>query len=150
MWAEIAKHVPTFGSAVLTGTDAAGYPLSVRCTPRLDEATQSVLVALPPGADLRPGSASLLCHSHDERLWHLRSCNLRGTLEHDERGWLLRPRQFIPGGGIGGPLATLRTLREMRRTAARYLAKRGLPPPPIPWERVEEAKATAATRDGGV
>ncbi len=144
MWAEIARYVPTFGDAVLSARDGVGYPYSLRCAPRLDAAGQIVRLAVPRGVDLRPGPASLLCHSHDERLWRLRSCNVRGTLERDEQGWLLRPSRFIPGGGTGGVLATLRLVRNLRRTAARYLATRGLPAPTVPWERIKEAKATAA------
>ena len=144
MWAEIARYVPTFRDAVLSAPDGAGYPCSVRCAPRLDAAGRIVRVAVPPGVELRPGPASLLCHSHDEQLWHLRSCNVRGTLERDEQGWLLRPSRFIAGGGTGGALATLRLVRDLRRTAGRYLATRGLPAPVVPWERIKEAKATAA------
>ena len=86
MWAEIVKYLPTFETAVLSGTDATGYPFSVRCAPRPDHAAQVLHVAVPPGADLRPGPAGLLCHSHDERYWNLRSFNVRGTLEHDAGG----------------------------------------------------------------
>jgi hypothetical protein len=143
MWAELVKYLPTFRSAVLSGTDAAGYPLSVRCTPRLDHAARVLRVAVPPGVELRPGPAGLLCHSHDERLWNLRSFNVRGVLERDGEGWVLRPVTFISGGGIGGPLAALRALRDMRRTAARYLARRGLATPAIPWEQINAAKAEA-------
>ena len=150
MWAEIARYVPTFRDAVLSARDGSGHPCSVRCAPQLDAVGRIVRVAVPPGVELRPGPASLLCHSHDERLWHLRSCNVRGTLERDEQGWLLRPSQFIPGGGTGGVLATLRLVRDLRRTAARYLATRGLAAPAIPWERIKEAKAAAAAGGDGV
>ena len=144
MWAEIAQYVPTFRDAVLTARDGSGHPYSLRCAPRLDATDRIVRVVVPRGVELRPGPASLLCHSHDERLWQLRSCNVRGTLERDEQGWLLRPSRFIPGGGTGGVLTTLRLVRDLRRTAARYLATRGLATPAVPWERIKEAKATAA------
>jgi CubicO group peptidase (beta-lactamase class C family) len=149
MWAEIVKHTSTFHDAVLSAPDTAGYPCSVRCRPGLDAAARVVRVTLPPGVELRPGPASLLCHSHDEELWGLRSCNVRGTLERDEQGWLLRPHQFIPGGGTGGALGTLRLIRDLRRTAARYLQKRGLPRPAIPWSALAEVKAAAKAGAGG-
>lgn len=149
MWAEIVKYLPTFRSAVLTGTDPQGYPLSVRCMPEPDGAARVLRITLPPGVELRPGPAGLLCHSHDERLWTLRSFNVRGTLERDAGGWTLRPHQFIPGGGISGPLATIRTLRTLRKTAARYLARRGMVAPTIPWARIEAAKAEAKAAGQG-
>lgn len=147
MWAEIVKYAPTFRDGVLSAPDHAGYPCSVRCRPGLDATAQVVRVTVPPGVALHPGPASLLCHSHDEQLWSLHSINVRGTLECDEQGWLLRPHQFIPGGGTGGILSMLKLIRDLRRTAARYLQKRGLPPPPIPWSSLAEVKATTKVGD---
>lgn len=144
MWAEIVKNTPGYRDAVLSAPDDSGYPCSVRCLPELDQAARVVRLALPPGVALQPGAASLLCHSHDENLWSLRSVNLRGSLERDERGWFLRPRQFIPGGGTGGLLGTLKQIRDLRRSAARYLAKRGLTAPTIPWARIAGAKVATA------
>src|SRR5438094_882171 len=101
---EIGKHLRGFRSAVLTGLDRDGYPASVRCVPRFDVVRHLIDVDVPTGVGLRPGPACLLCHRHDERLWNLKSFVARGTLEQDDRGWHLRPTQFVPGMGIGGPL----------------------------------------------
>jgi len=102
MWAEITKHLYRFESAVLSGLDEAGYPFSVRCRPYPDASGAEVLtVWLPPDTPLRPGPASLLCHSHDENLWNLESFLVRGVLVRDAGGWSFHPGQFIPGVGIG-------------------------------------------------
>jgi hypothetical protein len=143
MWAEIVKALGTFDSAVLTGRDAAGYPCSVRCIPRADEGTRTVRVEVPEGTGVEPGPASLLCHAHDERLWSLRAINVRGTLERDGSGWVVRPTGFIPEMD-SSPLGMIRAIRGMRRAAAAYLAKRGLARPAIPWERIRAVKGEAA------
>jgi hypothetical protein len=49
MWPEIVARLPRFGSAVLTGLDANGDPVSVRCQPTVDH--QALVLrgaAVPP------------------------------------------------------------------------------------------------------
>ena len=133
MWANISRYLPKFDSAVLSGLDAAGRPFSVRCRPQADSANQVLRLPLPEAAPLMPGPACLLFHKHDDRLWNLLSFVVRGRLERDEQGWVLRPSQFIPGVGIGGLMSYIRFLVDGRRTTNRYLRKRGLPRPRIPW-----------------
>jgi hypothetical protein len=139
MWPEIAKRLPRFASAVLTGLDASGDPLSVRCQPVLDQQAQVLWVLVPDGLGMMPGPAGLLCHQHNEQLWGLKSFLLRGGLEQDGRGWVFRPRQLVPGMDTT-PLSNLRLLRNGRRTAKRYLAARGLQRPRIPWEHYARLK----------
>jgi hypothetical protein len=143
MWAEIAKHLPEFPSAVLTWVDGAGYPFSIRCSPGLDSARQVLDVDLPEGTGVRPGPASLLCHRHDARLWNLKSFLVRGSLERDDQGWNLRPQQFVPGMGIGGPLGWIRLLRNGRSAAQMYVRKRGLAMPGVEWDEVRALLAQA-------
>ncbi len=143
MWDEIAEHLPGFESAVLTGLDAEGYPYSVRCRPRTDPVRRVLRVRLFEGIPVRPGPASLLCHSHDENLWNLKSFLVRGELGRDARGWKFHPQRFIPGAGIGGPASMLRLFAGSRRTARRYLERRGLPRPRVPWEEIIAIKARA-------
>jgi hypothetical protein len=141
MWAEITRHLYRFESAVLSGLDEEGYPFSVRCRPYSDVSGAGVLtVWLPPGTPLRPGPASLLCHSHDENLWNLESFLLRGHLVKDAGGWSFEPGQFIPGAGIGGHLGKIRFLTGSRRRARRYLEQRGLARPRIPWDEIKAAR----------
>jgi hypothetical protein len=47
MWPEIVKRLPRFASAVLTGLDGSGDPVSVRCQPTLDHHAQVLRVAVP-------------------------------------------------------------------------------------------------------
>jgi len=143
MWDDIKKYLPDFESAVLTGVDAEGYPFSVRCQPEADDAAQVLRVQLPAGIPLQPGPAGLLCHRHDENLWKLRSFLVRGTLSQDEKGWKFQPLRFIPGAGIGGLPATVRFFTGSRRNASRYLKKRGLARPRIPWDDINAVKKQA-------
>ena len=131
------KHLADFPNAVLTGVDSAGYPFSVRCKPEPDAGAQVLRVQLPDGTGIQPGPAGLLYHRHDEWLWNLKSFVVRGTLELDDRGWILRAQQFIPGAGVGGWLGKMQFLRMGRRNTKRYLERRGLPRPNIPWDEIE-------------
>lgn len=141
MWDELRKHLPDFESAVLTGLDPEGYPFSVRCQPQME--AKSLRVELAQKCPIQTGPASILCHRHDENLWNLKSFLVRGTLEPDERGLIFRPRQFIPGAGIGGPMGMVSFISGSRRNAHRYLEKRGLPRPRIPWNEINAIKAEA-------
>ena len=143
MWSEIVSNLAKFSSAVLSGTDAQGYPFSIRCTPEVDQAGQVLRLNLSASVPIQPGPASLLCHSHDELLWKLKSFLVRGRLEQDDRGWVLRPEKFIPGGGVGGPLGEMQAMIRTRAIANRYLEKRGLPRPKVPWDEIKALRAEA-------
>jgi hypothetical protein len=149
MWGETLRQVTQYPSAVLTGRDADGYPYSLRCRPRPDLAARALRVELPAGTPLRPGPAGLLCHRHDETLWRLQSVVIRGALVQDEQGWRFEPRAVIPGMDQQSPKAMLRFLLDSRRKAAAYLAKRGLPRPPIPWADINRVKAEAQREGAG-
>jgi hypothetical protein len=141
MWKQLTKHLKTFPSGVITGVGADGYPFSVRCVPTVDQTRRALWVDLPPGAPVQPGPAGLLCHSHDERLWNLRSFLVHGRLEKNEDGWLFIPIRFIAGEGLNGKLSLLVTLVHARRNARRYLARRGLRRPKIPWKDINRLRA---------
>jgi hypothetical protein len=145
MWAEITRYLYQFESTVLTGIDEAGYPVGVRCRPYPDASGAEVLrVRLPQDTPLRPGPASLLCHSHDENLWNLKRFLVRGVLVSNDGGWSFEPNQFIPGAGIGGLPGVIRFFTGSRRNAARYLKKHGLARPRIPWDELDAAKKEAS------
>jgi hypothetical protein len=137
MWDEILKHLGDFSSAVISGVDRLGYPVSVRCKPEPDDSAQVLRVQLPGSAGIEAGPASLLCHRHDEKLWDLKSFLVRGSLEQDASGWVLRPSAFVPATGIGGWVALVRFIRDGKRTSSRYLKKRGWPRPRIPWDEIQ-------------
>jgi hypothetical protein len=143
MWAEIEKHLPQFETAVLNTRDAEGYPYSIRCHPEQDHPAEILWLDLAEGVNVRPGPASLLCHSHDERLWNQKIFLLKGWLEETPEGHAFRPEKFIPSIGIGGPVSMLRTIIGARKSAAAYLEKRGLERPSIPWAEVEAVKEEA-------
>ena len=93
---------------------------------------------------LRPGKASLLCHSHDEQLSKLRSFVVTGELTGEGDSWTLHPSRFIPAADPKGPLSMVKTIRALRGTARRYLDRRGLSRPRIAWEDIETLKAEIA------
>jgi hypothetical protein len=139
MWPELLRRLPRFASAVLTGLDTSGHPVSVRCQPTPDPQAQVLRVAVPDGLGLAPGPAGLLCHHHDEQLWRLDSFLVRGGLERHDQGWVFRPYQLV-GGMRPTPVGNLRLMRTGRRTAKRYLAARSLRRPKIPWGHYAQLK----------
>jgi hypothetical protein len=143
MWRELATNLARFESAVLTGTDADGYPFSVRCKPQLDREQQVLRIELSDDVPIQPGAAGLLCHSHNESLWNLKSFLVRGRLEREAEEWVFRPAKLIPGMGFGGPVGELKSLLRMRRTAGKYLERRKLARPRIPWDEIRTLRAEA-------
>ncbi len=133
MWTEILRHLRDFPDGVLTWLDETGYPFSVRCAVQPDAAAQVLRVQLPEVGAIQAGPASFLCHRHDERLWNIKSFAAQGAVERDGQGWIFRPRRFIPGIGIDGVPGYWRWIAHGRRTAKRYLARRGWPRPRVPW-----------------
>jgi hypothetical protein len=143
MWDEIVGHLPEFSGAVLTGCDAEGYPFSVRCHPTPDASRLVLRLSAPPSVPIRSGPASLLCHKHDEWLWHQRSFLVRGKLERESETWIFIPERYVAGVGYGGVQGQVRFIIGARHAARRYLAVRRLPRPNIPWDEMEEIKRQA-------
>ena len=137
MWPEIERYLPEYESAVLSAFDEQGLPSSVRCRAQLN-GTEDLTLSPGEGIVFQPGPACLLFHQHDDRLWNLKSFVLRGTLSATESGWRFRPRRFIPGMGIGGLRSYWRLLVNGRKRTVRYLKRRGLKRPQIPWDEFQE------------
>jgi hypothetical protein len=77
-------------------------------------------------------------------LWNLRSFMIRGTLEPTgDDSWLFRPSRFVPGIGISGLAGMVRFAVAKRRTARRYLERRGLTRPRIDWVQLKALQARA-------
>jgi len=129
-----APRLAQFTSAVLAGYDTAGRPTLQRVRP----ADAGGALAFETDGDLRPGPASLLCHSHDDQLDRLRSFALAGELGGEGRQWRLTPRRLIPGADGLGPVEVVRTIRGLRRVADRYLRRRGLDRPGVPWAEYQD------------
>ena len=90
--------------------------------------------------NVQAGPASLLFHSHDEKLWNQKIFLLRGSLEKTDKGHAFRPEKFVPSIGTGGPLGTVRMVLGMRKATAAYLDRRNLVRPRIPWGEIAALK----------
>ena len=144
MWDKITTNLKKYDNAVLTGIDANGYPFSVRCIPQID--AYQLRVQLSPSTQMQSGQACLLCHRHNEFLWEMESFLLKGSLARDEHGWYFLPQRFIPGNagaGKGAMIASIRWLLNARRNTRRYLEKRHLPRPRIPWDEIKQLRTQA-------
>jgi hypothetical protein len=148
MWHELVKHLGTFSSAALTGLDKHGYPYSIRCLPVIDRARKVLVIHVCEDCEVLPGLGCLLCHSHDERIWNLKSFIAKGLIERDGDLLYFRPHQFIPGMGIRGVKGYMRFVADGRRNAKRYLEARGLRRPNVDWSEMEKLMVLAKT-DGG-
>lgn len=149
MWDEVAREIEHFPTAVLTTLDAAGYPVSVRCAARFDAARETVDLVVPGGLDLAPGPASLLFHRHDEKLWNLRELVILGDLGREARGLTMRPTRLLQGQGRGGAIGQMRGVLRYRKTAARYLAQRGLARPAVDWDSINRLRDEANALERG-
>lgn len=130
---DLARALARFPDVVLTGRDRTGAPVSVRARPAVDG--DRLRLPRAPGVEIADGPASILGHSHDERLWTLRSFVAPGALVARDGEWLFTPSGLVPGTGLSGPVGDLRAFVAARRRAGRWLAHRGLARPRIPWER---------------
>lgn len=142
MWARLLPLLGEFPSAVLTAVDAGGALASVRTALEPLADRQVIGVASPAAVELCAGPACLLLHSHSEQLWDLRSVLVRGALEQDGAGWVFRPL-VVTAGLDNSPLALARALLRARASAGRYLARRGLARPRVPWAALKAARAPA-------
>ena len=164
MWnRRLAARAASYPSGVLSVVDADGYPRSLRCAPRLD-AKRHVFTfpSLPAYAAGWRGPACLLFHAHDERLEGLRQLVVRGELVAGggEEGGAptLRVEAFVTANGrkntdamphAAAPLHMLQFYRLGRRKARAYLAKRGVPWPPIPYDEIDRSIAEDAAKSKG-
>jgi len=125
----VLRELPSYASSVLSWPDENGS-MSARVLTTVDDKGQVVLTGDEP---LAVGPASLLSHSHNDKLAALRSFVARGRVEGHGDGWVFVPDRYVPGAAPT-PGAALRMLRGARGSAARYLDKRGLARPAIPWD----------------
>jgi hypothetical protein len=147
MWNKLVKSLAEYQNAVLTGVDAESYPFSVRCTPQPDPSRQVLHVNLPLDAEVQPGPAWLLCHSHDELLWNLKIFSLRGALERETSGWVFRPERITQAGGTTNPFDMIKSLVKAQRTARKYIQKRGLAWPSVPWKDIQVLRAESKKKE---
>jgi hypothetical protein len=122
-------QLPHYRSAVLSWIDNDGGPRSTRVRPTAGGGDR---LSMGTDASLRPGPASLLCHSHDDRLWSQRSFVTVGTLDSGDSGWTFTCERYIEGSSTH-PMRVLRMFRQARATANRYLTNRNLTRPAVAW-----------------
>jgi hypothetical protein len=126
---------------MITWVDEAGYPASARIALG-DVSDDGVTVAMPAGVRFVAGRANVMGHFHNERMWDLESVLFRGRLEGEGGVWRFVPERQV--GKVGrGPRDMIRVISEARRTAQRYLDKRGLPRPAVPWRQIQALKKRA-------
>src|SRR5690348_17050748 len=101
MWAELVKTLARYPKAILSVSDAEGYPYSIRVAFEVDDTAQVLWLDVPESAKLQSGSASLLCHYHDDLLWNQTNFVVRGTLENRGHEWRFTPTQMTGGAGAG-------------------------------------------------
>jgi hypothetical protein len=148
MWNErLAALTREYSTAVLSVVDADGYPVSVRCLVRLDPARQVFTFPAPPAEAISwRGKACLLFHQFNERLEGLRQLVILGELFCEEGLLTLQVSKFVTANGrqntdrmphASSPIHMLQFFWLGRRKARAYLAKRGTPWPPIPYEEID-------------
>lgn len=129
-YSEVLKRLPRYNSAIVSWLDSNGAPTSVRAA--LSPTDEGSVRVENPASDIRPGPASILCHSHDTKLWNQRSFVATGHLNNAGYHWTFSPERFVPGMSRN-PVEMIKFLRGARSRAKNYLAQRGLPRPTVPW-----------------
>jgi len=132
-YAQAVRRMPDFGGAVLGGYDADGRPALRRV--QVTAADGRFTVDQP----LEKGRASLLWHSHDEKLDGLQAFVVTGELADGA----LTPERYVSTAGRTDPVTLVRMIRAMRATAARYLDRRGLDRPKIDWKEYADLERLA-------
>jgi hypothetical protein len=154
MWDDrLAALATDYPTGVLSWVAASGDPVSVRCRVSLDPVLERLTFPdLPLFAWDATGLACVLFHHHDEHLEGLRQMVIKGELVADAGTLALRVTGFVTANGrsgtdqmphAGAPLHMLQFYRLGRRKSREYLAKRGEPWPPIPYEAIGRAVAEA-------
>jgi general stress protein 26 len=141
-----ARRMRRFRSAVLAAVDDGGRPTLLRTIPELRDGA----LFLPGPADQRLAArpASLLLHRHNDNVGAMRGMVLTGSIDVLDDGFSFRADRLIEGQKRLDPATATRVIRGLRREAGRYLERRGLARPRIPWDELRALKS--AIRAGTV
>lgn len=131
-FAQLGRELPFFDSAVLGTATGGESPVLRRVRLAVEPGSAAFRVA-GPTAGLVAGPASVLLHRHDDALWHQRQAGAIGELGQTDGHWWFRPDRILPSQFPSNPLDMMRIIRQARRSASRYLDRRGLPRPTIDW-----------------
>ncbi|PZS02923.1 MAG: hypothetical protein DLM69_03460 [Candidatus Chloroheliales bacterium] len=147
MWSsKLVACARAYASAVLTVVETSGYPGSVRCQVEFDDSRELItFTPVPAAAAGWSGKACLLFHRHDEHLGNQHEMMIKGELLAEGANLIFRPVAFLTGTGrqdsdrmpvAGSMLDIIRFMLLGRRKAREYIAKRGRPWPPRPWDKM--------------
>ena len=138
LYDDIATVLETYQTAVISVVGQDGYPLSLRCSPVVDKAQGVLAIRLPTNLPLGAGEASLLCHSHNEQLFDLRSVTIEGRLEKAGDVWHFHATKMTQVIGRSKFLEFIQdVILKPRRNTQKYLKKANLPRPKIAWARLK-------------
>ncbi|SDR89335.1 Pyridoxamine 5'-phosphate oxidase [Friedmanniella luteola] len=133
-YGQVARRLPGYSDGVLATVTGDAPPVLRRVRPSADPTTGTLLLAGGEPVEVPDASsANLLLHRHDDQLGRLRQFGLVGTLEPAQDLVALRPTRVLAAAEATTPLSLARTVRRLRRSTQRYLDRRGLPRPTIPW-----------------
>jgi hypothetical protein len=133
-YAQVTRQLSGYSDGVLATVVRDEPPVLRRVRPVADPSTGTLLLKEADPAGLTAArSANLLLHRHDEQLGRLRQLGSVGAIEAGEEHIALRPTRVLAGAMATTPLSLARTLRRLRGTTQRYLDRRGLSRPAIPW-----------------
>jgi hypothetical protein len=131
---QVVRRLPAYADAVLATVVGEEAPVLRRVRPVPDLGSGTFRLAGADASEVRGATAAnLLLHRHDDQLGRLHQLGLVGTLEAAEGDVALRPTRVLAGAEATNPVALVRTVRGLRRTTRRYLERRGLTRPVIPW-----------------
>jgi hypothetical protein len=150
MWNDrLAALTGEYPTAVLSIVDANGYPLSVRCSVLLDATRQAAIIADAPAlAAAWRGKVCLLFHYFNERLEGMRQMVILGELDGENGLLTLHVSRFVTANGrtdtdqmphASSPRHMMQFFWLGWRNARAYIAKRGAPWPPIPFDAILQA-----------
>lgn len=148
MWnKQLASLAASYSTGVLSIVDQDAYPLSIRCQVQVDTEREFFTISNPPAwAASWRGKACLLFHTHNERLQGMRQMVVLGELVDEDGVLILHVTKFVTANGrqdsdemphAASPFHMLRFFWLGWSNARKYIAKRGAPWPPIPFDEIE-------------
>lgn len=148
MWSDAAERLADYDEAIVTALDPLGYPVSIRQpAPHYDPATGEFTVEWPTGLAVTAGPATVLCHSHNEKLWNIKQLQIKGRLDRRAGQWVFVTTDFrrSPTSQLG---IFLRLARDMRKSGKSYLGRRGLEKPTVNWKALKALRHRSPPKMG--